>query len=203
MEGMEINPCSREYIASFVEKYHYSGNINGVIADHCFKLTRNGELIGAAIFGRLAMASQWKRYGEHEEQVLELRRLVCVDETPKNTESWFIARCLKWLKNYTEVQTIVSYADPEYGHSGIIYRASNFVFEGTSSPGRVIVWNGKKYHDKAVRTKYRGKLKPFAQELLNALERGEAKYKETVGKNIYTYKLCRSHNMKRLQPTLL
>lgn len=198
-----FSSCKRETIEGFVEKHHYSHNLNGVIADYCFKLTDGDRLVGAAVFGRLAMASQWKRYGEHEEEVLELRRLVCVDEAPKNTESWFIAKCLKWLRDYTEVKAVVSYADPEYGHSGTIYKASNFEYKGLSSPGKVIMWNGEKYHDKAIRTKYRGRLKPFAQELKNALETGDAAYKPTQGKHTYVYKIRRSHNMRRHQPSFI
>jgi hypothetical protein len=83
----------------------------------------------------------------------------------------------------------VSYADPEYGHQGIIYKASNFQLIGKSSVGKVIWWNGKKYHDKCIRTYYNGKLKPFAERVKAALEKGEAEYKKTKGKNIYTYRL--------------
>jgi hypothetical protein len=148
------------------------------------------------IFGRLAMAGQWKKYGEKEEDVIELRRLACIDQTPKNTESFFIGKCLKWLAKNTPVKTIVSYADPEYGHKGIIYQASNFKKEGVSSEGRVIIYNGKKFHDKAIRTKYKEELKPFAIELKAALEKGEAVYKKTMGKYIYTYRLKKKPNNK-------
>ncbi len=52
----------------------------------------------------------------------------------------------------------------------------------------------KLYHydhilDKAIRTKYKGKLKPFAQRLKDALDSGDAYYKQTAGKHTYTYKL--------------
>lgn len=141
------------------------------------------------IFGRLAMASQWKKYGKTESEVIELRRLACIDNTRKNTESFFIGKCLRWLQLNTNIKTVVSYADPEYGHQGTIYKASNFKLIGKSSNGRVIWWNGKKYHDKCIRTKYNGKLKPFAQRVKDALEKGEAVYKKTKGKNIYVYPL--------------
>jgi hypothetical protein len=148
-----------------------------------------GKIIGACLFGGLAMANQWKKYGEREEDVIELRRLVCIDATKKNAESFLIGRCLRWLRNNTNIKVVVSYADPEYGHAGIIYKATNFKHVGTSSPGKVIFWNGKKYHDKSIRTMYNGKLKPFAQRVKTAIENGEAHYKKTQGKNIYTYKL--------------
>lgn len=51
------------------------------------------------------------------------------------------------------------------------------------------MYKGKKYHDKAIRTKHKGELKPFAQELRNALETQEAYYVKQEPKNIYVYYL--------------
>jgi hypothetical protein len=58
-----------------------------------------------------------------------------------------------------------------------------------TAKGKVIMWNGKKYHDKTIRTKYNGKLKPFAQRVKDALETGEAYYVEQVPKVIYVMRL--------------
>ena len=93
-----VTPCEREDIKNFIETHHYSKNINGCISDYCFKLTRGGEIIGAMFFGRMAMAGQWKKYANDPCDVTELRRLVCIDDTPKNTESYFIGWTLRWLK---------------------------------------------------------------------------------------------------------
>ena len=187
-----IEKCMRSEIEDFVEKHHYSGSINGVKTPYCFKLTDGENLIGAMIFGPLGMANAWKKYGEQPEDVMELRRLCLIDETPKNSESFFIGQALKWLKNNTEIKTIVSYADPNHGHEGTIYKATNFNHLGMTAKGKVIWWNGKKYHDRAIRTKYNGKLKPFAIRLKNALENGEAYYAEQKPKHIYVFQLRKS-----------
>ena len=141
------------------------------------------------IYGKLGMANVWKKYGKYEFEVIELNRLCCIDDTPKNTESYFISKTIKWLKNNTKIKTIISYADPEYNHSGIIYRATHFKHIGFTSKGKVIMHNGKKYHDKTIRTKNNGKLKPYAERLKQALESGDAFYKTTQSKNIYLYEL--------------
>lgn len=179
-----VTPCERKEIKDFIETWHYSKNINGVLSDYCFKMQREKEIIGAAIFGKPAMAKQLDRFGK---ETLELRRLVCVDNTHRNAESFFIGRMLRWLKNKTNVRNVVSYSDPEYGHEGIVYKASNFILKGKTAEGRVIIYKGKKYHDKTIRTKYKGNLKPFALKIKQALESGEAYYKDTRGKNIYVY----------------
>ena len=184
-----VKLVERKQIRDFIETYHYSQNINGTIADYCFALydKYTDEMVGAMFYGRMAMANQYKKYGERDE-VTELRRLVLIDDTPKNTESFFIGYTLRWLSKNTNIKTVVSYADPNYGHSGIIYRATNFTHVGMTSPGRVIMYKGKKYHDKTIRTKYKGELKPFAKEVKEALNTGEAYYKKQLPKHIYVYK---------------
>ena len=155
VKQFKVSLCSRKDIRDFVETWHYSKSINGVMSDYCFKLEdENNNLIGAMIYGRLAMASCWKKYVEKEKDILELRRLCCIDDTPKNTESYFIGYTLRYLRDNTDVLKIVSYADKNFGHEGIIYKASNFTKVGESSKGRVIIYQGKRYHDKCIRTKY-------------------------------------------------
>ncbi len=185
----DVRPTTIQHVRDFVEKWHYSGNINGLRISYVFGLYYKHELIGAMLYGSLGMANTWKRYGQSESDVIELRRLCCIDDTPKCTESYFIGKTLRWLKKNTEHKIIVSYADAHYNHTGTIYRATNFKYEGLTAKGRVIDYNGRMYHDKCIRTKYKGKLKPFAQRVKDALETGEAKYITTPGKHIFTFKL--------------
>ena len=189
VKNFTVKACERKDITKFIESNHYSKSINGCISDYCFSLYAEDTMIGAAFFGRMAMAGQWKKYGDCEIDVIELRRLCCVDDTPKNTESYFIGAMLKWLKKNTRIKVVVSYADEEYGHTGVIYKASNFKYLAKSAGARVIYHNGKKYHDKTIRTKYNGQLKPFAKRLKEALDSGDAFYSKTKGKHVYTYPL--------------
>lgn len=192
----EVRLVGRKDITEFIESNHYSGSINGCMADYCFALYDQGRMIGAMFYGRMAMANQYKRFVEQEKDVIELRRLCCVDDTPKNTESYFIGKTLRYLQRNTDIKLIVSYADKEYGHQGTIYKASNFTLEGERPGAKVIVLEGKTYHDKAVRTKYKGELKPFAKRLVEALQNGEATYKTTAGKFCYVYDLDKHRRRK-------
>ena len=180
--------CDRKFITNFVEENHYSGSINGVISDYPFALFDGDNLIGACIMGRLAMANQWKRFSDNANDVIELRRLCCIDNTLRNTESFFIGYMLRWLNKNTDIKIVVSYADAQYNHSGIIYKASNFEYLGFSKGSNVIEYDGKLYHDKSIRTYYNGILKPFAVRLNTAILNGDAKYIETKGKHTYVYK---------------
>lgn len=190
-----VIPVEREDVRDFIETHHYSHSINGVRSKYCFGLVHVENdalpsLIGAALFGSLGMANTWRKYGTSETDVIELRRLVCIDNTPKNTESYFISRCIRWLKQNTSVKIIVSYADENHGHTGVIYRASNFEYLGVTAPSKMIEYEGRLYHDKTIRTKYKGVLKPFASRIKRALEDGTAKYVDSKFKHIYVYKLA-------------
>lgn len=181
--------CNRSEIVDFIEKNHYSHNMNGVMSTYCFKILDGDLLVGAMVFGNLGMASVWKKYAEKPEDIIELRRLVCIDDTPRNTESWFIGNALRWLKKNTKIKIVISYADNTQGHSGVIYKASNFKKIGETNVGKMIEYNGRTYHDKTIRTKYNGKLKPFAVRIKDALLDGSAKYITTKSKNIFIYQL--------------
>ena len=189
-----VERCLRKHIESFIETWHYSKSINGCSASFCYRMIdANKQFVGAMFYGPMAMAGQWKRFSESQEKVIELRRLCCIDKTPKNAESFFISKSLKMLaKDWRKDGIVVSYSDLEYGHTGTIYRASNFICLGKTTGAKVIIWNGKKYHDKSLRTKYRGETKPFAKKLFLAIQSGEATIKPTAGKYTFVYKLDRS-----------
>lgn len=186
----KVLPCNRTGVVGFIEMWHYSENVNGLTTDICFRLLdAKGRMIGAMIYGKISMPDVWKKYADKESDLIELKRLCCIDNTPKNTESYFIGATLRWLKKHTDFKRVISYADTTYGHEGTIYKATNFDCVGMTAPGKVIMYNGNRYHDKTIRTKYKGKLKPFAKEIKNALETGEATYVDTLGKHIFLYEL--------------
>jgi hypothetical protein len=136
----------------------------------------------------------WKKFGEKEEEVLELRRLVLIDEAAFNSESRFIGWALRWVrKNMPGVKTIVSYADPNHGHTGIIYKASNFQLVGMSGKdkGYRDIESGKVYHSRALRTKYKGDYKPFVKRLREKQQRGQLEEIILNGKYCYVYRLAK------------
>ena len=183
-----VELCPRSEIVNFVETHHYSKNMNGLHISYCFKLMDGDTVIGAMVYVSLGMVGVAEKYTSNPSKILELKRLVCIDDTPKNTESYFIGWTLRWLQRQTDLEMISSYADKTFGHEGVVYKATNFECMGETSAGRVIMWNGRRYHDKTLRNKHNGKLKPVAIELKNALDDGSAQYVETLTKNIYIYR---------------
>ena len=188
VKNYTVTICERREIKVFIETCHASKNINGISSPYCFKLLDNGDMIGAMIYGYIAMQGVWKKYAEKETDLIELRRLCCIDDTLKNTESYFIGHTLRWLRDNTEIKKVISYADETYNHRGVIYKASNFKHLGMTKNGKVIVYKNKLYHDKTIRTK-----KPYAERIKIALDNGTAHYRDTLGKHIYMYELRRKN----------
>ena len=97
-----------------------------------FENTTDDKLIGCIVYGHpvgrqvIAGISPLVKNGE----VFELTRLWIQDDTPKNTESWFIGQSFNWLKiNKPLIKILVSYADPNAGHLGKIYQATNWLYQ--------------------------------------------------------------------------
>jgi hypothetical protein len=182
-----------QVIRGFIETHHYSHNVNGCKVSKCFALYDKDTLVGAILFGALSTTA-WRRYALQEKDVVELRRLVCLDGCPRNTLSWFIAKALKILKRTSDHRIVISYADPLYGHVGYIYQAANWSYVGRTAKDKVYFTpDGKMYHSRALRTKYKGKYKPFAKKLQEQYVNGELTEKIVPGKHIYVYNLIGRH----------
>ena len=97
VRDFKIRIIDRKVAEPFVEEWHYSKNINGLRITYCFGLYDGDILIGVSIFGAPAMNNQASKWNPNNpSKLLELRRLCCIDDTPKNTESYFIGKCLRW-----------------------------------------------------------------------------------------------------------
>lgn len=178
----------QEHHKHFIEKWHYSGTARSQMSKYVFELIddSSGEMLGVSIFGTPCGANVISAYGEG---TIELRRLCLIDATPKNSESYFISKCLKMLKK-EKVTKVISYSDPNVGHKGTIYRAANFEYLGKQkgSP-RILQYKERSIHARIVyqKTKY-GYVKSALkyQELIKS---GEAKWKNLLPKDIFLYKI--------------
>lgn len=118
---------------AFIVEHHYSkGCHNGPM---CWGLFADDQLIGVCAFATPCSENvRASVFGaEYKNSVTELHRLAIIDETPRNTESWFIARALRGLKEEKpHIWAVLSFADSTQGHYGTIYQASNFMYCGST-----------------------------------------------------------------------
>lgn len=121
----------------FIRKHHYSRSChNGPM---CWGLFEQGSLIGVLAFATPNSENVRRSvFGPgRESEVTELHRLVVLDGTPTNTESWFIARAIEGLRVYRpQYRAVLSFADGTEGHVGTIYQASNALYLGTTGRAR-------------------------------------------------------------------
>ena len=122
-----FNAIDRKTASPFVIRHHYKHKPGA--GGYQFGAYFNGELVGVCSFGKLA--SHTASFGvcghDRSKDVWELNRLVLTDAMPKNSESRFIGWCLRQLPIGT---ILVSYADTAEGHTGVIYRATNWIYTG-------------------------------------------------------------------------
>ena len=204
-----VEKVPRKTIQNFIHKWHYSHDTNGIQHLECFALFREGkfgfdkEMIGAMMYAIPSMPSTAKKYNpDNPDRCRELRRLCCIDDTPTNTESYFIGQTLRWLRQNTDIEVIVSYVDLEQGHEGVIYKASNFHLLGQSGGGRNLIVDGKKFHARSMNQKE----KPYGRDLKRRWNNKEGHsfweskqdmyFVDTKPKNIYVYYLSKKIKLK-------
>jgi hypothetical protein len=145
---LKIDWASHEAAKFACENWHYSkvipvGKLVKVGA------WENGKYIGCVIFGRGANNNMLKPFGLNSDEGCELVRVALTKhETPV---SKILAQSLKFLKRQSpELKLVVSYADPEQGHHGGIYQATNWIYTGPSGKAVKVFYKGKWAHKKTV-----------------------------------------------------
>lgn len=126
-------------LSDFVKSNHYLKSLsrgNKV----CFVLREGDVIVGAALFGYPVGTKVVDKYGAN---TLELKRFVMLDGK-NNRCSQFLGKCLRYIKRHKLCDRVISYADPEQGHEGVIYKASNFKYLGTQKYSTPFVIYGKK-----------------------------------------------------------
>ena len=124
-----IKPIIASIANKFFKLHHYNKKIVPNNKNH-FGVFSEKKLSGVMQFGspinkkgtiNLVKDTEW--YG-----MLELNRMVFLNNLPKNSESRTIAICMKLIKkHYPKIEWIVSFADGTQCGDGTIYRASGFV----------------------------------------------------------------------------
>lgn len=184
---LTIRQINKSVAESFVKKHHYTKKLSSARytlglfhiseEEHSFFSGSNETLIGCLVYGHpvsnATVTSVFKTIPLELDSILELTRLVILDGYGKNIESFFIGQSFKWLRdNDKKVKVLISYADPEQGHTGLIYRATNWLYQGCGA--------GKLMPDFSIRT----------------LEGGDWMHSRTVG-SVYG-----SRNLESLASTI-
>jgi hypothetical protein len=87
---------------------------------------------------------------ENAGNVVELTRLWVCDSVPRNGESFLIGRTL----GRSGKEIVVSYAEIQQGHIGVVYQATNWIYTGLSAKRTNWVVEGLDRHCQTLADKY-------------------------------------------------
>lgn len=125
----KVRLIQREQTKDFILNIHYAHRMPSI--SWSFGLFEDDELIGVCTYGKPASSNLQKGVcgKDYAKNVQELNRLVLKYNKP-NEASFFVSKTLKMLP---KPMIIISYADTEQNHQGIIYQATNFIYTGLSA----------------------------------------------------------------------
>ena len=145
---MNVERITKQEAEVFVLNKHYSRRAS--IFWDAFGLIDDGMIVGVAVYGQPSPPIQRHAFKGRDFKLFELCRVV-VQSTNKNAASLLVGRSLAMLERPSAV---VSYADSEYGHCGIIYQATNWLYTGaTVSHDNLYIVDGKRTHPMTLRDK--------------------------------------------------
>ena len=205
-----IEPTKKDVVYKLVTDKHYAGtwtassNMYAVYYDcgeHQFFSGKELKLIGVVLYGNPVGFRVVKSICEEftDDDVLELKRLWIEDGYGKNIESYVISQTLKMLKKDSpQSKVVISYADPGANHKGIIYRASNWLYQGND------IGMGDAYMYRYPNTDNWLSDRAIGEQLgTNGLQGVLSKvpdmeYRKKLRKHRYIYFLCSKKEKKRL-----
>lgn len=143
---MQVLPITKRQAELFVTTKHYSRRPSIFWA--AFGLVEGRMVTGVVVYGQPSPPIQKHAFRERDFKLYELTRLVVQSET-KNAASFLVGRSLRLLE---KPSAVVSYADTEWGHCGIIYQATNWLYTGaTKSHDHAYLIDGKRVHPMTLR----------------------------------------------------
>lgn len=145
--AMKVVKLDKATCELFVLHKHYSRRASVFWAG--FGLEENGKVVGVAVYGQPSPPVQRHAFSDRDFRLYELSRVVVQTTTP-NAASFLVANSLKMLPE--QPCAVVSYADTEQGHCGIIYQATNWLYTGaTKSHDKAYIVDGKRVHPMTLR----------------------------------------------------
>lgn len=143
---MRVVTLDKASCEEFVTKKHYSRRASIFWAG--FGLEIDGMIEGVAVYGQPSPPIQRHAFTGRDFRLYELSRVV-VQTRRKNAASFLVGSSLRMLPRPCAV---VSYADSEHGHCGIIYQATNWLYTGaTKSHDHAYIVDGVRTHPMTLR----------------------------------------------------
>jgi len=149
---MRLEKASGKAIRFACLKYHYSRSVPQIRLGYSV-FNNNDEWCGVILYSNGANPRIAREYNLVQGQVIELVRVALNGKQEYTSQA--LGKSLKMLKSDAPaVKLVVSFADRNQNHIGIIYQATNWLYVGESSKERGIILNGKLMHRRSIGEKY-------------------------------------------------
>ena len=151
----EMRTVSLDIAQNLVKKYHYSGGgSNSATYRHgLFKKSHefnlgDDECFGVAWWIPPTKDAAFATYPKNWQGVLALTRLVITPDVPKNGASFLLGKSMAAIDR-ERWPCLVTYADEMQGHTGAIYRATNWEYCGMTAKESTFFFEGRMVARKA------------------------------------------------------
>lgn len=148
----EVRTVDLQTASELVTEFHYSaGGANTATYRHgLFPLGSffERDCVGVAWWIPPTKSAALATFPDNWQGVLCLSRLAIKPDAPRNAASFLMARSMA-LIDRARWPCLVTYADTWRGHTGAIYRATNWQYAGLTKPERTYVINGRMVARKA------------------------------------------------------
>lgn len=126
---------TRTVARELVRALHYSKSCTPVFAYvHALVLREAPDILLGVAWWKAPMAQTAKSVAKHckvhKNKVLDLSRVVVDPRVPTNGASFMIGRAVRMIKRDGRFDALVSFADEFEGHTGQIYKATNWEYVG-------------------------------------------------------------------------
>ena len=175
---MEIRIATRKQTVYACKHFHYAKRVPQAV--YSYAIFNQGFFCGVIVFGYGANPQIAKPFNLWQGQVLELVRVALNGKQTCTSQA--LAMALKRLKkDNPQIKIIVSYADKDQDHKGIIYQATNWIYQGEFTKGAIKFYiRGKEVHKKTLFDRCKtGKIEEIKKIYKDDIEigRGKGKYR--------------------------
>lgn len=149
---MRISKATTEGTRYACLNFHYAKAVP--VCQYVYNIWNDDdEWCGVIIYGGGANRYIATPYDKWQGQVIELERVALNGKQGHGKTSTAVSMTLKALKKEAPwVDLIVSYADMDQQHMGVLYQATNWIYTGLTNANQrgAFIINGKKTHPKTV-----------------------------------------------------
>jgi len=183
--SIHVAPCTYQASKFAVEHYHYSKQMPSD-KKLLFGAWEDGKFIGSVIYNRGSRMLYAEFTPQNRGGVCELARVALKEHKTPVTK--IISETIKLIKKtQPQIEVIVSYADRNQNHLGVIYQAGNWIYLGTISRKSWMMINGEKVHARSASSRYGTSSLKWIQQHIDK----NAYYIPDKGRHKYCYPLTK------------